>query len=240
MATYLFLPFNQDRHLYMKTNYFTPQNIHQEAQALLDELPESLLHRKDNLVPAQSALLILDMQSYFLQPSSHAFIPSAVAIVPGLKQLAQTYYARNLTVVFTQHLNSQQDAGAMSRWWQDLITIENPLSAIIPEFDFSKRYVMRKNQYDAFYQSNLEEYLHKKGITQVVISGVMTHLCCETTARSAFVRGFDVFFLIDGTATYNREHHMASTLNLAHGFATPLLVSDIQTRVNDLPENNSR
>jgi len=224
----------------MKTNYFTPQNIQKEAQALLGELPESLSHRKENFDPKQSALLILDMQSYFLQPSSHAFIPSAVAIIPGLKQLAQSYYAHNLTVVFTQHLNSQQDAGAMSRWWQDLITIENPMSAIIPEFDFSNRYVMRKNQYDAFYQSNLEQYLSKKGITQVVISGVMTHLCCETTARSAFVRGFDVFFLIDGTATYNREHHMASLLNLAHGFATPILVSDVQAHVNNLPEKNTR
>jgi isochorismate hydrolase len=180
------------------------------------------------------------MQSYFLQASSHAFIPSAVAIVPGLKQLAQSYYAHNFPVVFTQHLNSQQDAGAMSRWWQDLITIENPMSAIIPEFDFSNRYVMRKNQYDAFYQSNLEQYLNNKGITQVVISGVMTHLCCETTARSAFVRGFDVFFLIDGTATYNREHHIASLLNLSHGFATPTLVSEIHTLVNNLPEINSR
>lgn len=224
----------------MKTNYFTPQNIQKEAQALFDDLPHSILDRKDNLNPSQSALLILDMQSYFLQPSSHAFIPSAVAIVPGLIKLAQSYYAHNLTVVFTQHLNSQQDAGAMSRWWQDLITIENPMSAIIPEFDFSNRYVMRKNQYDAFYQSNLEQYLSKKGITQVVISGVMTHLCCETTARSAFVRGFDVFFLIDGTATYNKDHHMASLLNLAHGFATPVLVSDVQSHVNNLPEKNTR
>jgi isochorismate hydrolase len=55
----------------------------------------------------------------------------------------------------------------------------------------------------------------------------MTHLCCETTARSAFMRGFEVFFTIDGTATYNEEHHWAALLNLAHGFATPVLVDEV-------------
>lgn len=55
----------------------------------------------------------------------------------------------------------------------------------------------------------------------------MTHLCCETTARSAFIRGFDVFFTIDGTATYNEDFHFGTLYNLAHGFAVPLLIDEI-------------
>ena len=55
----------------------------------------------------------------------------------------------------------------------------------------------------------------------------MTHLCCETTARSAFVRGFDVFFLVDGTATYNIEFHMSSLLTLTHGFVHPVRFQEI-------------
>jgi isochorismate hydrolase len=55
----------------------------------------------------------------------------------------------------------------------------------------------------------------------------MTHLCCETTARSAFVRGFEVFFTIDGTATYNQGFHLGTLVNLSHGFATPVLASEI-------------
>jgi bifunctional isochorismate lyase/aryl carrier protein len=85
----------------------------------------------------------------------------------------------------------------------------------------------QKSQYDAFYQTSLEEMLHAKGVTQVVICGVMTHLCCETTARSAFIRGFEVFFPVDGTATYNLAYHKASLLNLAHGFASLVLMKDI-------------
>lgn len=124
----------------------------------------------------------------------------------------------------------------MGTWWKDLISIENPHSAIIPEFDYSHRSVLRKNQYDAFYETSLEEILRRKSVSQVVISGVMTHLCCETTARSAFVRGFEVFFLVDGTATYNQDHHLATLLNLAHGFATPVLTTQLQAALQAQPE----
>ena len=55
----------------------------------------------------------------------------------------------------------------------------------------------------------------------------MTHLCCESTARSAVVRGFEVFFLIDGTATYNQQFHFGSLYNLAHGVATQVLAQEI-------------
>jgi bifunctional isochorismate lyase / aryl carrier protein len=55
----------------------------------------------------------------------------------------------------------------------------------------------------------------------------MTHLCCETTARSAFTHGFEVFFTIDGTATYNERFHIATLLNLSHGFALAVLVEEV-------------
>ncbi|MGB9641195.1 MAG: isochorismatase family protein, partial [Anaerolineales bacterium] len=53
-------------------------------------------------------------------------------------------------------------------------------------------------------------------------------LCCETTARSAFIRGFEPFFLVDGTATYNSYFHQATLLNLNHGFASLTLCADLQ------------
>jgi len=211
-----------------KTSYFSPDNIEEEALAILKHLPGAGHRPIQKYEADRSALLILDMQSYFLEPSSHAYIPSAPAIVPRLKALIQSYYSYNLPVIFTQHLNTLQDAGSMASWWKDLIRVDNPLSAIIPDYDFSNRQVLRKSQYDAFYQTPLEDTLHRKGVSQVVVSGVMTHLCCETTARSAFVRGFEVFFIVDGTATYNEDHHLATLLNLSHGFATPILVAEVQ------------
>jgi isochorismate hydrolase len=92
---------------------------------------------------------------------------------------------------------------------------------------------IRKTRYDAFFDTPLESLLNEEEIHQVVIGGLMTHLCCETTARSAFMRGFEVFFLVDGTATYTEDFHRASLLNLAHGFATPILVAEILEALGD-------
>jgi isochorismate hydrolase len=92
-----------------------------------------------------------------------------------------------------------------------------------------------KHQYDAFHKTDLHELLISHGIKQLAIAGVMTHLCCETTARSAFVQGYEVFFLVDGTATYNRAFHQASLQNIAHGFGLPVLVNEI---INKLESNN--
>ncbi|MCK4594746.1 isochorismatase family protein, partial [bacterium] len=79
----------------------------------------------------------------------------------------------------------------------------------------------------AFFETPLEALLNEKQVTQLVICGVMTHLCCETTARSAFVRGFQVILPVDATATYTKELHRATLLTLSHGFAIPLLTKNL-------------
>ncbi|MFQ6083448.1 MAG: isochorismatase family protein [Candidatus Aminicenantia bacterium] len=220
----------------MKKPYFTSGSIHQKSIKMLHKIKNYM--QKDNIVfiPNQSALLVLDMQKYFLKDFSHAYIPSAQVIIPGIKELIKGYLTKRFPVIFTRHLNSTQNAKLMAKWWKDLITEENPLSEIIDELDVSNSIILEKNQYDAFYETPLEDILKKKGVNQIVICGVMTHLCCETTARSAFVRGFEVFFTIDGTATYNEKFHLATFLNLSHGFAKPVLVKEILTSLGDEDE----
>jgi len=179
-------------------------------------------------LPDESALLILDMQEYFLAEPSHAYIPSATAIIPGIIELCNDYRAKGLPIIFTQHVNSSQDAMLMATWWRDVIRPEDPRSAIIPEFRRDGAITIKKSQYDAFYRTELEALLKAREVKQLVICGVMAQLCCETTARSAFVRGFEVFFTVDGTATYNERFHRATLLNLAHGVATPVLIEEIR------------
>ena len=57
------------------------------------------------------------------------------------------------------------------------------------------------------------------GVEEVIVTGVMTNLCCDTTAREAFIRGFRVFFSTYATATSDLELHEATLKNLAYGFA---------------------
>ena len=210
-----------------KEAYFTPDTLASITQDMLVQCQPLIRRGKLPFHPAQSALLVLDMQDYFLEPTGHAFVPSAPAIIPGLSNLVQAYTAQILPIYFTRHINSPQDAGQMAVWWRDLIAPGSPASAIVSDFDCSRGQVIEKSQYDAFFNSPLADSLAARQVKQVVIGGVMTHLCCETTARSAFMRGYQVYFLVDGTATYNREFHQASLINLAHGFATMMRVSDV-------------
>ncbi len=214
-----------------KEPYFTLNNLEHQALEMVQQVQEISQAKNVSYHPQESALLVLDMQEYFLLPASHAFIPSAPAIIEGILQLVDAYTVSGRPVIFTQHINNEYDAGRMSTWWKDTITDQNPYRGIIPEIDTSKGHLVRKSQYDAFYETRLEELLREAGVTQVVICGVMTHLCCETTARSAFMRGFTVFFPVDGTATYNLDFHRASLINLAHGFATLTLVRDIKEKI---------
>jgi bifunctional isochorismate lyase/aryl carrier protein len=166
-----------------------------------------------------ASLLVMDMQNYFLDKSSHAYIPSAPGIIPGIISLIGMFCKAHRPVIFTRHLNTAANAGMMNKWWADTIRESSPLSKISDKFDITQGTVVRKSQYDAFYNTTLDVILKQHYVKQVVVTGVMTNLCCETTARAAFVRGYEVFFPVDGTATYNSECHEATLLNLAYGFA---------------------
>ena len=211
----------------MKTSYFSSDSIEAKSRQMLSKVQDLRDRHLWSYNPARSALLVLDMQRFFLEHESHAYIPSARAVVPNILSLVDAYRAANLPVIFTRHINTPQDAGMMAKWWRDIITSPDPLSDLAADFDKSADVLLDKHQYDAFHGTQLDEMLKDRSVTQVVISGVMTHLCCETTARAAYMYGYEVFFTIDGTATYNEAFHSASLLNLAHGFATPALVSEI-------------
>ena len=96
----------------MKEAYFTPENLAAQAQALL-QAPGIVLGARTRPIfsPQGAALLVLDLQRYFLEPESHAYIPSAAAILPGIAELTRSFYAHELPVVFSRHTNTPQDAG---------------------------------------------------------------------------------------------------------------------------------
>lgn len=216
----------------MKEAYFSDQSIDALASEMRQSIAEARHDERFTFAPEKSALLVLDMQAYFLEATSHAYVPSASAILPGLRDLVAAYAQKYLPVIFTRHLNTLENAQLMASWWRDLLRKDNPLSKIVNEFNLDQAIVLEKSQYDAFHQTELEALLRSRNVTQLVISGVMTHLCCETTARAAFGLGFEVFFLVDGTATYTEAYHRATLLNLAHGFAELKLVAEI---LEDLP-----
>jgi nicotinamidase-related amidase len=208
----------------MREAYFTASTLREKS---LGMLPRASGSRRIEFVPEDSALLVIDMQNVFLDPTSHAFIPAAVPIVPKIKALMEAYRRRGLPIIFTRHANTRENAALMGTWWRSLIPAGSPESDIIAELDDSGAMVVDKIQYDAFYRTALDAMLRSAGVRQLVITGVMTHLCCETTARSAFVQGYAVFLPVDGTAAYTEEQHRATLISGSHGFAVPVLADTI-------------
>lgn len=221
----------------LKEKYFTPDNLHVKSIEYLEKAKFYYGKRKFRFTSENSALLVLDMQDYFLNTSSHAFVPSALTIIPLIEVLIDRYSALNLPVIFTKNINPPEDTSMMTKWWKDIISTDNPLSRISDKLHPGKGIIITKNQYDAFYNTGLEEILNRNKIKKVIISGVMTQLCCETTARSSFVRGFEVYFPVNGTATYNENLHLASLINLSHGFAVPVLIEDLIEEIKNKIEN---
>lgn len=209
----------------MKETYFTKDSISDLSAEWLAAYARPRKTADQPFDIKRAGLLILDMQEYFLNPDSHAFVPSGRTIIPGLNKLAASFRAAERPVIATQHINSPDDAGMMASWWSELITEGHELVNISTELDIKPGEIVKKKQYDAFFGSSMKEILDKENVKQLLIGGVMTHLCCETTARSGFVQGYEIFFLVDGTATYNREYHLATLKNLAHGIAV-LTTSD--------------
>jgi bifunctional isochorismate lyase/aryl carrier protein len=207
----------------MKEPYFTTENITARATGLLLAVEQYRREPPRSIAADRTALIVLDMQRYFLEEGSHAFVPSAPAIIPRVGALVDAFQK----IVLTRHVNTRQNAGMLGRWWRDLIKKDDPLGGLDPRIDSSRGRTLVKTQYDAFHDTPLGEILDGWGVRNLVVCGVMTHLCCETTARSAFVRGYSVFLPVDATATYTEELHRASLLTLAHGFATPLLTEEL-------------
>jgi isochorismate hydrolase len=177
----------------------------------------------------KSALLVVDMQRYFFERSSHAFLKPAPAILPNVHGILDAYRALSLPVMFTRHAYAKgEDPGIMKTWWSELEEDGDPLAEIVRDLKpLPGEYVLTKGRYSAFVGTDLEERLRKLGVERLLITGVMTHLCCESTARDAFMKDFEVFFTIDGTASEDDDLHVASLMTLTDGFVMPITTAEV-------------
>lgn len=168
-------------------------------------------HRDPN--PREAALLVIDVQGHFASLAAPAMpaIAATVALCRGA----------GMPVVYTRHVDPEPRSRPLAEWWAgDRIDAGTPAAELLPRAGRAAGdLVVEKSTYSAFAGTGLEEALRGMGVEEVVVAGVMTNLCCETTARDAFVRGFRVFFSADATATASRDLHEATLANMAYGFA---------------------
>jgi nicotinamidase-related amidase len=201
--------------------YATSENINQKVEEWLDEISAFNLH-KMKLDVSKAALLVTDMQRHFLHEGSPVYTEGGPAIVNNIRRLIDAFREVGRPVIYTRHVHSSNgyDAGLIGEWWSDMIVDGTPESEIIDELKpMDGDPVVKKHRYSAFYNTDLETILRCTGVKDLVITGVMTNLCCETTARDAFLRDFHVFFPADCNGAATEEMHIATLMNLAWGFA---------------------
>jgi ureidoacrylate peracid hydrolase len=213
--------------------YVTKENLESKTQEWLKKI-EPYRQGRMKLTPSKSALIVVDMQKFFLNPESPTFTCGGLAILPNVKKMITEFRKNGRPVIYTCHVHHPDgiDAGIMGWWWKGMCVEGSEASKVHDEIAPEPgEKIIYKHRYSAFYNTDLETVLRCLKIEDIIIAGIMTNLCCESTARDAYFRDYRVFFPADGTGSVNEEMHLASLLNLAFGFAaittTEGIISDL-------------
>jgi len=163
------------------------------------------------IVPRKLALLNIDLQNVFVEGSPIA-APDGLAVVDRVNRLAATCRKAGVLVVHTAHVTRPDGSnlGVMGEIIapvrEGIISRGSPLAALHPRLEVQAGdIVLEKPRFGAFHGTDLELILRARGIDGVILTGIATNVCVETTAREAAVRDFRVFFMSDGTSTADIE-----------------------------------
>ena len=211
------------------------------------ELPESVreqvlrrrarLHAYEQLDPATTALIVVDMQNYFMQPGMPACCDAARDIVPNINRLVTTVRGAGGTIVWIV----TEALPASAKDWPNLYELGDDHvrqarieqlaagsegHALWPSLSpIDSDLTVTKTRYSAFIEgsSDLEPQLRARLVDTVLITGVATNVCCESTARDAMMRGFRTVMVSDANAANSDEEHAASLITFYQYFG------DVQT-----------
>jgi ureidoacrylate peracid hydrolase len=184
-------------------------------------------HVYENLEPRKTALLVVDMQNAFMMPGvAHAYCAQAESIVPNVNRLAHAMRETGATVIWIKTTFGDQSLTS----WPVLHDMAGPertqrRNAALAEGSKGHEFwagldmrpsdlIVNKDRYSAFIQgsSNIAEVLRGRGLDTVVVTGTVTNVCCESTARDAMMSNFKTLMVTDANAGHTDEEHNASLI----------------------------
>jgi nicotinamidase-related amidase len=198
-------------------------------------------HPFAQLDPGRTALVVIDMQNGFMREDvAHAFCPMAVRVVPAINRLAAALRKAGGMVYW---IRNTFDARCETEWsvMQEMATPEARArraasmgegtvgNALWPDLDVrAEDEVVRKYRYSAFIQgsSDLPRRLRARGLGTVLITGTVTSVCCESSARDAMMLNFRTVMVSDGCAAMTDEEHAASLIAFHLQFGDVLTVEE--------------
>ena len=222
-------------------NYTMPQSVKDRVTGRMGTL---IAH--DRIEPARTALVVVDMQNYFVAEGHAAEVPLARQIVPSINRLAQAMRAAGGSVVWIQ----TTAVGAVEKWRNfqtRMLTPERQKKRLAGLDEASEGFKLfpklealpgdmrvKKIRYSAFIEgsSDIDAQLRRRGIDTVLIAGTLTNVCCESTARDAMLLDYKTIMLSDGNATLSDEEHAATLNTFAMFFGDVLTTDEVIARLS--------
>ena len=182
-----------------------------------------------------SALIIVDMQNDFVRVGAPLEVPTARDTIMNNKALIQAFRKRNLPVVFTKFIShphyyllwdwSPQCQPPTKCCWKNHernytdIAGRRQCTDVIDELSPEPQdIVIEKFGYGAFHDTPLEKIVRSFGLNSVVVTGTVTQICVEETAREAFHHGFRTTMVEDAVSSFAPDLHAATLKNFAMKF----------------------
>ncbi|MFL6797644.1 MAG: isochorismatase family protein [Xanthobacteraceae bacterium] len=228
--------------------YSIPESVKERVQRRQGKL---LSH--DTIEAARSALVVVDMQNYFVEKGFPLEVPTARAIVPNINRAAKALRAAGGSVVWIQTTS----IGALQHWGNfhsHMLTPERSrvrLESLDETAEGYKIYPpleplpndlwVKKLKYSAFIagSSDIDAQLRRRGIDTLLITGTVTNVCCESTARDAMMLDYRVIMLSDGNASLTDEEHAASLNNFLNYFGDVMSTDEALARLVPVAQRKS-
>jgi ureidoacrylate peracid hydrolase len=182
-------------------------------------------HVYEDIDSAKTALVVVDMQNAFMLPGvAHALCPMAEKIVPNINRLAQAVRQTGGTVFWIKTTFKDDALRNWSTYFEmvtpqqgakriEALTADSKGHELWPALDVRPDdLIVEKNRFSAFIQdsSNLAEVLRGRGLDTILVTGTVTNVCCESTARDAMMLNFKTIMVTDGNAAVTDDDHNAS------------------------------
>ncbi|MCY4361578.1 MAG: cysteine hydrolase [Gammaproteobacteria bacterium] len=189
-----------------------------------------------------SALLIIDMQNAFLEPGAILEAPMGRDIITRLARLIDVCRELCVPVIWVRLDSSAPYGGLLLEKYPSLReqqvlykgTHSFELFSDMPA-PLENEFHIVKHKYDAFHRTDLDTLLRNIGADTVIITGVTTNCCCESTARSAFEHDYKVAFTSDATAAFEERLHEATLGTVRELFGRVVTVAEVINELGDSP-----